>query len=271
MEGRSPGDSFGKEGVPADLTKTLAEPAVRVEPTEHLDEERAEALPGGADSLPNRRNGSNPKTATTDSGKVLPGIPRDRNGSFDPIPIAKDRWRFPKVDTRIVSLYAHGMTTRQSQIEAIHGIEASPTPISAIADAGMDAVTAWQNRPLEPCYPVVFMGAIWVGIRRCRTRAVFVASAILPDGSGDVLGLWFRVNEGATVRAKGLNAPRNRSVQDIPIAVVDGIKGFPIEAAFPQRPSPQTQPKTCIGHLPRHSMSFASLKGPWAPWRQKLP
>jgi len=211
MEGSSsPGASFGKEGVPAHLTKALAEPALRVEPTEHLDEERAEALPTW-------RNGSSPKTVATDSGKMLPDRPRDRNGNFDPIPIAKDRRRLPEVDPRIVSLYARGMTSRESQgqIEAIHGIEgieASPHPISAIADAGMDAVTAWRNQPLEPMLSGRLHGRDPGRYSQVWNTAGFSDLAILPDGTGDVLGLRFQANEGATVRAKGLNASRNRGV-----------------------------------------------------------
>lgn len=176
--------------------------------------------------------GSSQKTVTTDSGKVVLDIPRDRNGSFDPVLIAKYQRRFPGFDTKIISMYARGMTTREIQghIEEIYGVEASPGLISAITDAVMDEVTAWQNRPLEPCYPVVFMDAIRVNIRSdgaVSNRAVFVALAILPDGTRDVLGLWFQANEGAKFWAKVLNDLRNRGVQDILIAVVDGLKGFP--------------------------------------------
>jgi len=124
----------------------------------------------------------------------------------------------------------------------------------------MEEVTAWQNRPLEPCYPIVFMDAIRVNIRgdgAVSNKAVFVALAVLPDGTRDVLGLWFQANEGAKFWAKVLSDLRNRGVQDILIAVVDGLKGFPqaIEAAFPQ-----TRIQTCIVHLLRHSMNFASYK-----------
>jgi len=262
MEGRDPGDLFGKGGVLSELTKALAERALSTELDEHLNEERAELPPDERNDPPNRRNGSSQKTVTTDSGKVVLDIPRDRNGTFDPLLIAKYQRRFPEFDTKIVSMYARGMTTREIQghIEEIYGVEASPSLISAITDAVMDEVTAWQNRPLEPCYPVVFMDAIRVKIRTdgvVMNKAVFVALAILPDGTRDVLGLWFQANEGAKFWAKVLSDLRNRGVQDILIAVVDGLKGFPqaIEAAFPQ-----TQIQTCIVHLLRHSMSFASYK-----------
>ncbi|MDN5939314.1 MAG: IS256 family transposase [Salinisphaera sp.] len=275
MEGRSPGDLFGKEGILSELTKALAERALSTEMDVHLDEERTGEVPEGPNQPPNRRNGSSQKTVTTGSGKVVLDIPRDRNGTFDPLLIARYQRRFPEFDRKIISMYARGMTTREIQghIEEIHGVEASPSLISAITDAVMDEVTAWQNRPLEPCYPVVFMDAIRVNIRSdgaVSNKAVFVALAILPDGTRDVLGLWFQANEGAKFWAKVLNDLRNRirhrartdgasdgSFQDILIAVVDGLKGFPqaIEAAFPQ-----AQVQTCIVHLLRHSMSFASYK-----------
>lgn len=262
MEGRSSGDLFGKEGILAELTKALAERALTAEMEEHLGAEREEGVAEGQNHPPNRRNGSSQKTVTTDSGKVILDIPRDRNGTFDPLLIAKYQRRFPEFDRKIVSMYARGMTTREIQghIEEIYGFEASPSLISVITEAVMDEVSAWQSRPLEPCYPVVFMDAIRVNIRSdgaVSNKGVFVALAIRPDGTRDVLGLWFQANEGAKFWAKVLNDLRHRGVQDILIAVVDGLKGFPqaIEAAFPE-----AQVQTCIVHLLRQSMSFASYK-----------
>ena len=185
MEGRAPGDLFGKGGILSELTKALAERALSAEMDEHLKEERTGELPEAQTPPANRRNGSSQKTVTTDSGKVVLDIPRDRNGSFDPILIAKYQRRFPEFDRKIVSMYARGLTTREIQghIEEIYGVEASPSLISAITDAVMEEVTAWQTRPPEPCYPVVFMDAIRVNIRSDGTvsnKAVFVALAILP-------------------------------------------------------------------------------------------
>lgn len=160
MAGRSGGDIFGQEGILAELTKALAERALNTELDEHLTEERVDAIEN--DDLPsNRRNGTSPKTVTTGNSKVVIDIPRDRNGSFDPILIGKYQRRFPDFDRKIMSMYARGMTTREIQghIEEIYGVEASPGLISAITDAVMDEVTAWQTRPLESCYPVVFMDA----------------------------------------------------------------------------------------------------------------
>ena len=237
MEGRSAGDLFGKEGILCEL----AERALTTGIEEHPGEERAEEATEGRKQSPNRRNGSSRKTVTTDSGKVALDILRDRNGTFDPLLIAKCQRRFPEFDRKIVSMYARGMTTREFQghIEEIHGAEASPSLIPAITDAVMDEVTAWRNRPLDPCYTVAFMDAIRINIRSdgaVSNKAVFVALAILPDGTRDVPSLWFQANEGAKFRAKVLNDLRNRRVQDILIAVVDGLKGLPqaIEAAFPR-------------------------------------
>lgn len=262
MEGRSPGDLFGKDGILSELTKALAERALSTEMDVHLDEDRADDVPEGHNRPANRRNGSSSKTVITDSGKVVLDIPRDRNGTFDPVLIAKYQRRFPDFDRKIISMYARGMTTREIQghIEEIYGVEAPPGLISAITDTVMNEVTAWQNRPLEPCYPIVFMDAIRVNIRSdgaVSNKAVFVALAVLPDGTRDVLGLWFQANEGAKFWASVLGDLRNRGVQDILIAVVDGLKGFPqaIEAAFLR-----TQVQTCIVHLLRHSMNFASYK-----------
>ena len=124
MEGRSPGDLFGKTGILAELTKALAERALSTEMDVHLDEERAEEVPEGQNQAPNRRNGRSQKTVTTDSGKVVLDIPRDRNGTFDPLLIAKYQRRFPEFDRKIVSMYARGMTTREIQghIEEIYGV-----------------------------------------------------------------------------------------------------------------------------------------------------
>lgn len=202
MAGRSPGDLFGKTGILAELTKALAERALSTEMDVHPEGERTDGAREGQNQPPNRRNGCSRKAVTTDSGKVVLDIPHDRDGTFDPLLIARYQRRFREFDRKIVSMYARGMTTREIQghIEEIYGVEASPSLISAIADAVMEEVTAWQNRPLEPCYPIVFMGAIRVNIRSegvVANKAVFVALAVLPDGTRDVPGLWFQANEGA--------------------------------------------------------------------------
>ncbi|WP_306045104.1 IS256 family transposase [Nioella sp. MMSF_3534] len=262
MEGRSPGDLFGKTSILAELTKALAERALSTEMDVHLHEERTEEAPEGRIQHPNHCNGRSQKTVITDSGKVFLDIPRDRNGTFDPLLIAEYQRRFPEFDRKIVSMYARGMATRETRghIEGIYGVEASPGLISAITDAVMEEVTAWQIRPLEPCYPIAFMDAIRVNIRSngaVSNKAVFGALAVLPDGTRDVLGLWFQANEGAKFWAKVISALRNRGVQGILIALADGLKGFPqaIEAALPR-----TRIQTCIVHLLPNAMNFASYK-----------
>jgi len=253
MEGRSPGDLFGKTGILSELTKALLEGALSTEMDVHLGEERTGDAPEGQNQLPNRRNGRSQKTVTTDSGKVVLDIPRDRNGTFDPLLIAKYQRRFPEFDRKIVSMYARGMTTREIQghIDEIYGVEASPSLISAITNAVMEEVTAWQNRPLEPCYPVVFMDAIRVNIRSdgaVSNKAIFVALAILPDGTRHVLGLWFQANEGAKFWAKVLNDLRNRGVQDILIAVVPS-RDICFANALPGNRRPQGLPTGHRGGL----------------------
>ena len=171
---------------------------------EHLNEERADGPPPGEEREDafNRCNGTSSRTVITDSGKVVLDIPGDRNGSFDPLLIAKHQRRFLEFDTKIIGLYARSMTVREIKhhIKQIYGFEASLGLISAISDAVMDEVRAWQARPFEPCYPVVFMDAIRVKTRTDDTvinKAVFVALAVLPDGTRNVLGLWFQAHEGA--------------------------------------------------------------------------
>lgn len=254
FEGHDREAIFAKGGLMTELTKALSERILSAELDEHLESENSKDT--------NRRNGHSPKTIITDNGTVCLDIPRDRNGRFDPQLIGKYQRRFPGFDDKIVSMYARGMTVRQIQghLEELYGFQASPGLISCVTDAVMDEVNAWQSRPLDPCYPVVFLDAIRVKIRdegMVRNKAIYVALAILPDGSRDVLGLWIEQNEGAKFWLKVLNDLKNRGVEDILIAVVDGLKGFPqaIEAAFPQ-----TIVQTCIIHLLRHSMGFASYK-----------
>ena len=189
-------------------------------------------------------------------------IPRDRAGRFDPKLIAKYQRRFPDFDDKIVSMYARGMTTREirGHLEELYGIEVSPDLISAVTDAVLEEVAEWQNRPLDVCYPLVFFDAIRVKIRDegfVRNKAVYIALGILPDGTKEILGLWIEQTEGAKFWLRVMNELKNRGLQDILIAVVDGLKGFPdaINAVFPE-----TVVQTCIVHLIRHSMNFASWK-----------
>jgi putative transposase len=183
-------------------------------------------------------------------------------GTFDPKLIAKYQRRFPDFDDKIISMYARGMTVREirGHLEELYGIDVSPDLISTVTDAVLEAVAEWQGRPLDACYPLVFFDAIRVKIRDegfVRNKAVYIALGILPDGTKEILGLWIEQTEGAKFWLRVMNELRNRGVADILIAVVDGLKGFPeaINAVFPK-----TVVQTCIVHLIRNSMSFASWK-----------
>jgi putative transposase len=198
----------------------------------------------------------------TGTSKMTLLIPRDRSGTFDPKLIAKYQRRFPDFDTKVISMYARGMTVREirGHLEELYGIDVSPDLISAVTDAVLEQVAEWQNRPLDVCYPLVFFDAIRVKIRDegfVRNKAVYIALGILADGTKEILGIWIEQTEGAKFWLRVMNELKTWGVQDILIAVVDGLKGFPeaITATFPQ-----TTVQTCIVHLIRHSMSFVSWK-----------
>ncbi len=210
----------------------------------------------------NSRNGYGAKTVLTDTGRLELAIPRDRQASFDPQLIAKYQRRFPGFDDKIVSMYARGMSTREitGHLRDLYGIDVSPDLISAVTDAVLEEVAAWQARPLEPVYPLVFFDALRVKIRDealVRNKAVHVALGVRADGTKEVLGLWLEQNEGAKFWLRVMNELRNRGVEDVLLAVVDGLKGFPeaILAVFPE-----AQVQTCIVHLLRHSLDFVSFK-----------
>jgi transposase-like protein len=189
-------------------------------------------------------------------------IPRDRDGSFAPILIPKHERRFTGFDDKIIAMYARGMTVREIQafLAEQYGTEVSPEFISSVTDAVMDEVTAWQSRPLETMYPVVFFDALRVKIREdgvVRNKAVYLALAVLPDGTRDILGLWIEQTEGAKFWMKVFNELKTRGTQDILIAVTDGLKGMEqsLNAVFPA-----TTLQTCIVHLIRSSLDYASWK-----------
>src|SRR6187401_2295658 len=255
VAGRDPQELFGKDGLVEELTKALSERILNTELDEHLVEERSE---GNA----NRRNGSSQKTVLTGSSKMRLSIPRDRAGTFDPKLIARYQRRFPDFDDKIISMYARGMSVREirGHLEELYGIDVSPDLISAVTDAVLEEVAEWQGRPLEACYPLVFFDAIRVKIRDegfVRNKAIYIALGILPDGTKEILGIWIEQTEGAKFWLRVMNELKNRGVADMLIAVVDGLKGFPeaISAVFPE-----ALVQTCIVHLIRHSMDFASWK-----------
>ena len=255
LSGRDPKNVFSKDGLFDELKKALAERVLNAELEDHLE---GESAAGKA----NHRNGYSKKTVLTETSKIDIRVPRDREGSFDPKLIARYQRRFPGFDQKIVSMYARGMTVREIQghLLELYGLEVSPDLISTVTDAVLETVAEWQNRPLEAVYPLVFFDALRVKIRDeglVRNKAVYVALGVTAAGTKDILGLWIETSEGAKFWLRVMNELKNRGVGDILIAVVDGLKGFPdaINAVFPQ-----TIVQTCVVHLIRNSMDFASWK-----------
>ena len=252
LAGADPKTAFDPNGLIDDLKKAVAERVLNAEMDYHLAGEE----PG------NRRNGYGKKTVITDTGQIELEVPRDRQARFDPQLIAKYQRRFPGFDDKIISMYARGMSTREivGHLRELYGIDVSPDLISAVTDAVLEEVSAWQARPLEAIYPLVFFDALRVKIRDdglVRNKAIHIALGVRADGSKEILGLWLEQNEGAKFWLRVMNELKNRGVEDVLIAVVDGLKGFPeaITAVFPQ-----ATVQTCIVHLLRHSLDFVSWK-----------
>jgi putative transposase len=239
--------------------KALIERAMGAELGHHLGYAAGAAKP---ETAANQRNGKTGKTVLTGEGPVRIEVPRDRDGSFEPVLIPKHERRFTGFDEYIIAMYARGMTMREIQgfLLESYGTEVSPEFISSVTDAVMAEVTAWQARPLEPMYPVVFFDALRVKIKEdavVRNKAIYLALGVLPDGSRDILGLWIEGTEGAKFWMKVFNDLKTRGVNDILIAVTDGLKGMPeaLATAFPA-----TTLQTCIVHLIRNSLDYASWK-----------
>ena len=239
--------------------KALIERALGAEMSHHLGYPPGAAKP---EQVGNHRNGRSAKTVLTEDGPLRIEVPRDRAGSFEPILIPKHERRFTGFDDKIIAMYARGMTVREIQafLAEQYATEVSPEFISSVTDEVMAEVTAWQGRPLEPMYPVVFFDALRVKIREdalVRNKAIYLALGILSDGSKDILGLWIEGTEGAKFWLKVFNDLKTRGVADILIAVTDGLKGMAeaLAAVFPA-----TTLQTCIVHLIRNSLDFASWK-----------
>src|SRR5215469_11701789 len=256
---QKPEQIIGEGGLLKQLTKALLERALEAELTTHLGYEKND--PAGYGSG-NSRNGKGRKTLKGEFGEMELETPRDRNGSFDPQIVAKGQTRFTGFDDKILSMYARGMSTREIQghLEEIYGVEVSPTLISNVTDAVIEEVRAWQSRPLDKLYPIVYLDALMVKIRengQVQSRAIYVAIGVKMDGWKEVLGLWVSDNEGAKFWLQVLTEMRNRGVADVFIVCIDGLKGFPeaIEAVFPQ-----AQVQLCIVHLVRASLNYVSWK-----------
>ena len=239
--------------------KAVIERALGAELTHHLG-----YPPGGTKpaATTNHRNGTSDKTVLTDDGPLPLEIPRDRDGSFEPRLIGKHERRFTGFDDKILALYARGLTVREIQayLAEMYATEVSPALISTVTDAVAEEVTAWQSRPLESMYPVVFFDALRVKVRdeaTVRSKAVYLALAVRADGTRDILGLWIEQTEGAKFWLRVFSDLKTRGCQDILIAVTDGLKGMgeALEAVFPA-----TTLQTCLVHLLRHSLDYANWK-----------
>ena len=256
---KKPEDLIGENGLLKQLTKLLVEKALDAEMTEHLGHDKNHPI---QNSLGNARNGKSKKTLKGDFGELPIDVPRDRQGSFEPQLIPKHQTRWTGFDDKILSLYARGMTVReiQSHLEEMYGTEVSPTLISSVTDAVIEEVKAWQGRPLDSVYPIVYLDCIHVKIRDSgvvKAKAIYLALGITMTGQKEVLGLWVAQTEGAKFWLQVVTELKNRGIQDIFIACVDGLKGFPeaIETIYPN-----TTVQLCIVHMVRYSLNYVTWK-----------
>ena len=258
---KSPADLFGPEGLFQRLKGALMERMLEAEMTEHLGFERNAGRHSG-----NSRNGHSVKTVKTESGSVEVRVPRDRAGTFEPQIIAKHQRRLEGFDEKVLALYASGMSTReiQSHLQDLYGTEVSPDLITRVTESVMSEARAWQARPLEAVYPIVYLDALFVSIRdggTVKKKAVYVALGMRLDGQREVLGLWFEGTEGARFWLHVLTELKGRGIEDILFVCCDGLSGFPqaIEAAFPR-----ATVQTCIVHMIRASLRYV-------PWNDRRP
>lgn len=255
---KKPEDLIGENGLLKQLTKLLVEKALDAELSEHLGHGKNEPV---ANEAGNTRNGKSRKTLKGEFGELPIEVPRDRHGTFEPQLIPKHQTRWAGFDDKILSLYARGMTVReiQAHLEEMYGTEVSPSLISSITDAVAEEVKAWQSRPLDPIYPIIYLDCIHVKVREgaVRVKAVYLAIGVAMTGEKEVLGLWLAQTEGAKFWLQVVTELRNRGVQDIFIACVDGLKGFPeaIEAVFPR-----AAVQLCVVHMVRYSLNYVSWK-----------
>lgn len=255
---KKPEDLFGENGTFKQLKKALVERMLEAEISHHLGYEKHEQLK----STGNYRNGKTTKRLLVNDGELEVAIPRDRSGDFEPKLIAKHQRRLPGFDDKVISLYARGMTVReiQAHIEEIYQTEVSHDLISTITDEVMNEVEAWQTRPLDQIYPILYLDAIVLKVRdngQVKNKALYLAIGITMEGNKEILGMWISINEGAKFWLSVVNELKNRGVQDIFIACVDGLKGFPdaINTVFPQ-----TQIQLCIVHMIRNSLNYVPWK-----------
>lgn len=256
---KNPEDLIGEDGLLKQLTKRLVERAMTGEMTSHLgyDKNKKSPFPNG-----NARNGTSSKKLTSDHGELDIQVPRDRNSSFEPQIVPKHQRRFSGFDDKIISMYSRGMTVRdiQDHLEDIYGVEVSPDLISSVSKSVLEDAKEWQTRPLESLYPILYLDAIRVKIRdngHVVNKAVYLAMGVTIEGIKEVLGMWIADTEGAKFWMMVLTELKNRGLQDIFIACVDGLKGFTeaIEGIFPD-----TEVQLCIVHMLRNSFKYVSWK-----------
>ena len=258
-EYKEPEDLLGENGLLKQLTKALLERALEGEMRHHLGYEKhcVEGYNSG-----NSRNGKYKKVVASKHGEMEIAVPRDRKSEFEPRIIKKGQRRFDGFDSKIISMYARGMTQGEiaGHLEEIYGIEVSSELISTVTDAVIDDVRAWQNRPLDSIYPIIYLDALVVKVRdqgRVTNKSIYLAIGVNMSGHKEVLGMWSAETEGAKFWLNVITELKNRGLKDILIACVDGLKGFPeaIEAVFPQ-----AQVQTCIVHLIRNSLAYVPAR-----------
>ena len=257
LKGLAPDEITGPGGLLTQLAGRVIETALGAELGEHLGHP-----PGGRPAGANVRNGAGAKTVKTDLGPVQIRTPRDRDGSFEPRLVAKRQTRLAGLDDKILGMYAGGMTVRDisAHLAELYGVEIGRDTISNVTDAVLEDIAAWRTRPLDRVYPIVYFDAMVVKVREdrsVRNRACYLALGVTCDGDREVLGIWWQETEGAKFWLAVLNDLRRRGVDDVLIACVDGLKGFPdaIEATFPQ-----TWVQTCIVHLIRASLRYVNYR-----------
>jgi putative transposase len=256
---QNPQDLFGENGILKQLTKGMIERCLQAEMEDHLGYPKHGHK--GEDQS-NVRNGKNAKRLKSEHGELSISVPRDREGSFEPILVKKRQTRLEGFEEKILALYARGMTTRdiQAQIQELYGVEVSPTFISNVTEEVMDEVRQWQNRPLEPLYPILYVDCLVVKVRenqRVLNKAVYLALGVTMEGQKELLGMWMSQNEGAKFWLSVFTELHNRGMKDCFIACVDGLTGLPgaIEAVFPQ-----ARVQLCMVHLMRSSLKYVPHK-----------
>ena len=259
VAGKTPEEIFGKRGLMSQLRKRLAESALEGEMVAHLGYEK-HAVEGR--NRRNSRNGKGSKRVETENGTLAIDVPRDRDGTFEPQLIRKRQRRLSDFDEKVLSLYARGMPTREivEHLEELYGTEVSATLISAVTDAVLEDVKAWQARPLDPLYPIVYLDALHLKLKQSghvQTCAVYIALGINMEGHKEVLGLWVGEAEGAKFWLSVLTELKSRGLDDILIAAMDGLKGFPdaMVAVYPR-----TEIQLCLVHMVRNSLKYVSWK-----------